>query len=69
MTNKIPAHVRRNLAGFRDLREKRHFTLRDLQVLTGIRQETIQAYENGAGTPTKNEYNMLAVVLGWRDWD
>lgn len=69
MTNEIPAHVRRNLAGFRDLREKRHFTLRDLQVLTGIRQETIQAYENGAETPTKSEYNMLAVVLGWRDWD
>lgn len=69
MTNEIPEHVRRNLAGLRDLREKRRFTLKDLQVLSGVRQDIIEAYENGTGTPTKSKYNKLTAIFGWKDWE
>ena len=68
MTNEIPAHVRRNLAGLQNLRERRNFSLKDLQILTGVRQEIIQAYENGTGTPTKSKYNKLADILNWEYW-
>lgn len=68
MTNEIPEHVRRNLAGLRDLREKRNFTLRELQVLTGVRQDIIHAYENGTGTPTPSKYDKLADIFNWKYW-
>lgn len=69
MTSEIPAHVRRNLAGLRDLREKRNITLKDLQILTGVRQEIINAYENGTGTPTPSKYNKITPIFGWKDWE
>ena len=69
MTNEIPEHVRRNLAGLKDLRERRHFSLKELQILTGVRQDIIQAYENGTGTPTKSKNNKLTAIFGWKDWE
>lgn len=69
MTNEIPEHVRKNLAGLKNLREKRHFTLKELQKLTGVREEIITAYEDGTGTPTKSKYNKLTAIFGWKDWE
>ena len=69
MTNEIPEHVRKNLAGLKDLRERRHFSLKELQILTGVRQDIIQAYENGTGTPTRSKYNKLTAIFGWKDWE
>ena len=68
-TAEIPAHVRANLAGLYQLREKRRFSLKDLQVLSGVRADIIKAWENGTGTPTKSKYNKLSPIFNWRDWE
>lgn len=65
----IPAHVHANLAQLLTLRGKRRLTTKELQKLSGVREEIIMAYENGTGNPTKSKYNKLAEIFGWEEWN
>ena len=50
-------------------RKERGISLRVLSELSGVSLDTLGSYVYGAYMPTRKNYNKLAVVLGWEEWE
>lgn len=68
MRLEIPEHVRASLAKLQHERENKVLSKKELQKLTGGREEIITAYESGTRQPTWSKYNRLAEIFGWEAW-
>lgn len=68
MRLEIPEHVSASLAKLQHERENKGLSKKELQKLTGVREEIITAYESGTGHPTRSKYNRLAEIFGWEAW-
>ena len=68
MRVEIPAHVRAFLQKLQQERENKGLSKKELQKLTGVREEIITAYESGVGQPTRSKYNRIAEIFGWEAW-
>ena len=68
MTEIVPEHVKNNLYLLAYEREQRGLSHRELQKLTGVREDILVAYESGKVLPTAGKYNRLAEYFGWEVW-
>ena len=64
----IPAHVKKNLNTLASQREEQGMSRKDLQKVSGVREDIIAAYEEGRGRPTRSKYNKLAEYFSWEAW-
>ena len=68
MRHEIPEHVSESLSRLQQERENKGLSKKELQKLTGVREEIITAYEIGTGQPTRSKYNRIAEIFGWEAW-
>ena len=64
----VPAFVRDNIMNLRAARVSLFMTPHDLAKEAKISQCSIRDYENYDRMPSRDTYNKLAAVLGWKVW-
>ena len=64
----IPDFVLDNLDNVKSEALKQGYTMKDLGAVSGMAPAFISGLRLGQFTPTQNNYNKLAQVLGWEQW-
>ncbi len=64
----VPEFVLENLDNMKEDALSKGYSMKNLSAEAGLDTRLVSGLKNGIYTPSRNNYNKLAVVLGWEVW-